>query len=91
LNNKQAYSEIYLYIHALSAFSSRPILLAKGDLPSLGKPRALAAKKCYKTLSKQLSIKALTTLTLSVFADKIYLRLFLLFINVFCFFADNIK
>jgi hypothetical protein len=91
LNNKQTYGKIHLHIHALSAFSSRPILLAKKDLPNLGKPRALTAKKCYKTLSKQLSTRALTTPTLFVFVNKIYLRLLLLFTNVFCFFADNIK
>jgi hypothetical protein len=92
LNSRQANREIHLYIHALSAFSSRPVLLAEGDLPSLDKPRrALAIKKCHETASRQLNSRTLSTLTLSESADKIYFRLLSLFTNVFCFFADDVR
>ena len=91
LTGRRAHREIYLYIHALSAFSSRPVLLAKGDLSSLNKPRrALATKKCYKTASRQLNSWTPTTLTLSESANKIYFRLLSPFTDVFCFFADDV-
>jgi len=83
--------EIYLHIHAPSTFSSRPILLAEGDLPSLNKPKVLAIEKCHEIGSRPLNTRALTTLTLSKSANKIYFRLLLPFNNVFCFFADNIR
>lgn len=90
LNGRRAHGEIHLHIHAPSAFSSRPILLAEGDLPSLDKPRALVAEKCHETSSRQLGTRALTTPTLSASADKIYLRLLSPFTDVFCFFADDV-
>jgi hypothetical protein len=91
LNVKRAQGEIHLHIHAPSAFSSRPILLAEGDLPILNKPRnALAAENCHETASRQLNTRALTTPTLSEYADKIYFRLLSPFTDVFCFFADDV-
>jgi len=92
LNSRQANREIHLHIHALSAFSSRPVLLAEGDLSSLDKlRRALATKKCHETASRQLNSRTPTTLTLSKSADKIYFRLLSPFTNVFCFFADDVR
>ena len=90
LNGRRAHGEIYLYIHALSTFSSRPVLLAEGDLPSLDKPKVLAIKKCHETASRPLNARALTTPTLSKSADKIYFRLLSPFTDVFCFFTDNV-
>jgi hypothetical protein len=91
LNGRRAHGEIHLHIHAPSAFSSRPILLAEGDLPILDRPgRALAAEKCHETSSRQLNTRALTTPTLSESADKIYFRLLSPFTDVFCFFADDV-
>jgi hypothetical protein len=92
LNNRRANGEIHLYIHALSAFSDRPVLLAEGDLSSLDKPRrALATKKCHEMASRQLNSRTPTTPTLSECADKIYFRLLSPFTNVFCFFAEDVK
>jgi hypothetical protein len=91
LTSRRAYKEIYLYIHALSAFSSRPILLIEGDLLNLNKlRRALVAEKCHEASSRQLDSKTLITPTLSISADKIYFRLFSPFTDVFCFFADDV-
>ena len=90
LNGRRTNGEIHLYIHTLSTFSNRPILLAKGDLFSLDKPRALATKKCYKIVSRQLNSRTPTTPTLSKSADKIYFRLLSPFADVFCFFADDV-
>jgi hypothetical protein len=91
LNGRRAHGEIHLHIHAPSAFSSRPVLLAEGDLPSLDKPRrALAAEKCHETASRQLNSKTLITPSLSESADKIYFRLLSPFTDVFCFFADDV-
>jgi hypothetical protein len=91
LNSRRANREIHLYIYALSAFSSRPVLLAEGDLSSLNKlRRALATEKCYETASRQLNSRTPTTPTLFESVDKIYFRLLLPFTNVFCFFADDV-
>jgi hypothetical protein len=91
VNGRRAQGEIHLHIHAPSAFSSRPILLAEGDLPILNKPRsALAAEKCHETSSRQLNTRTLTTPTLSESADKIYFRLLSPFTDVFCLFADDV-
>ena len=91
LNGRRAHGEIYLHIHTPSIFSSRPVLLAEGDLPSLDKPgRALPTEKCYETTSRQLNSRTLATPTLSESADKIYFRLLSPFTDVFCFFADDV-
>ena len=91
LNGRRAHGEIHLHIHPPSAFSSRPVLLAEGDLPSLDKPRrALATEKCHETASRQLNSMTLITPTLSESADKIYFRLLSPFTDVFCFFADDV-
>jgi len=90
LNGRRAHGEIHLHIHAPSTFSSRPVLLAEGDLPSLDKPKVLAIEKCHETASRPLNARALTTPTLSESADKIYFRLLSPFTDVFCFFADDV-
>ena len=91
LTGRRAYKEIHLHIHALRAFSSRPILLAEGDLPNLDKlRRALVAEKCHEASSRQLDSRTLITPTLSASADKIYFRLLSPFTDVFCFFADDV-
>jgi hypothetical protein len=91
LNGRRAHGEIHLHIHTPSVFSSRPILLAEGDIPSLDRPRtALAAEKCHETSTTQLNTKAIITPTLSACADKIYFRLLSPFTDVFCFFADDV-
>ena len=90
MNSRRAYGEIHLYIHALSTFSSKPVLLIKGDLFSLDKPKVLAIEKCYETASRPLNAKALTTPTLFKSIDKIYFRLLSPFTDVFCFFVDNV-
>ena len=91
LNGRRAHGEIHLHIHAPSTFSSRPILLAEGDLPSLDKSRrALATEKCHETASRQLNSRTLITPSLSESADKIYFRLLSPFTDVFCFFADDV-
>jgi hypothetical protein len=92
LNVKRAQGEIHLHIHTLSAFSNRLILLVEGDLPILNKPRnALVAENCHETASRQLNTRALNTLTLSEYVDKIYFKLLSPFTNVFYFFIDNVK
>ena len=91
MNSRRAYREIHLYIYALSTFSSRPVLVAKGDLPSLNKLRVLATKKCHETASRPLNARTLTTPALSKSANKIYFRLLSPFTNVFCFFVDNVR
>ena len=91
LNGRRALGEIHLHIHAPSTFSSRPVLLAEGDLPSLDRPgRALPTEKCHETASRQLNSRTLATPTLSESADKIYFRLLSPFTDVFCFFADDV-
>jgi hypothetical protein len=89
LNGRRAHGEIHLHIHSPSTFSSRPVLLAEGDLPSFDKPReALSDEKCHELANRPL--KTLATPNLSESADEIYLRLLSPFTNVFCFFADDV-
>jgi hypothetical protein len=90
LNGRRAHGEIHLHIHAPSTFSSRPVLLAEGDLPSLDKSRELAAEKCHEVASRPLNARTLAAATLSESADKIYFRLLSPFTDVFCFFADDV-
>ena len=90
MNNRRANGEIYLYIYALSIFSSRPVLLTEGDLPSLDKLKVLAIEKCHETASRPLNARVLTTPTLSESTDKIYFKLLSSFTDVFCFFADDV-
>jgi hypothetical protein len=90
LNGRRAHGEIHLHIHAPSTFSSRPVLLAEGDLPSLDRSRVLATEKCHETASRPLNARTPTTPTLSESADKIYFRLLSPFTDVFCFFADDV-
>jgi hypothetical protein len=90
LNGRRAHGEIYLYIHAPSTFSSRPVLLAKGDLPSLDKSRELAVEKCHEVASRPLNARILVATTLSESINKIYFRFLSPFTDVFCFFVDNI-
>ena len=90
LNGRRAHGEIHLHIHAPSTFSSRPVLLAEGDLPSLDKPKVLAIEKCHETASRPLNARVLTTPTLSESTDKIYFKLLSSFTDVFCFFADDV-
>jgi hypothetical protein len=91
LNGRRAHGEVHLHIHAPSAFSSRPVLLAEGDLPSLDKSRrALATEKCHETASRRLNSRPLATPTFSASADIIYSRLLSPFTDVFCFFADDV-
>jgi hypothetical protein len=92
LNSRQANREIYLYIYTLSIFNSRPVLFVEENLSSFDKLRkTLVTEKCYKTANRQLNSRTLTILTLSESADKIYFRLLSLFINVFCFFTDDVR
>jgi hypothetical protein len=73
LNSGRARGEIYLHIHAPSTFSSRPVLLAEGDLLSLDKPRrALATEKCHETASRQLNSMTPVAPTLSESANRAY-------------------
>lgn len=91
LSDRRANGEIYLHIHTLSTFSNRLVLLTKGDLSSLDKPRqALATEKYYKTMSRQLNSQTLTP-TLSESTDKIYFRLLLPFTDIFYFFVDDVR
>ena len=91
MTSRRAHKEIYLYIHALSAFSNRPILFTEGDLSNLDKlRRALVTEKCHKASSRQLDSRTLITPILSISADKIYFRLLSSFTDVFYFFADNV-
>jgi hypothetical protein len=90
LNGRRAHGEIHLHIHSPSTFSSRPVLLAEGDLPSFDKPgRELSDEKCHEMASRPLN-GALTSPDLSESADEVYLRLLSPFTDVFCFFADDV-
>ena len=90
LTGRRAHGEIHLHVHAPSTFSSRPVLLAEGDLPSLDKAKTLGIEKCHETASRLLDARTLTTPTLAESADKIYFRLLSPFTDVFCFFADDV-
>jgi hypothetical protein len=91
LNGRRAHGEIHLHIHAPSAFSSRPVLLAEGDLPSLDRPStAMGTEKCHELASRRLNPEALATPVLAGSADRIYFRLLSPFTDVFCFFADDV-
>ncbi|KAL5344410.1 hypothetical protein ACLOAV_010670 [Pseudogymnoascus australis] len=91
LNGRRVHGEIHLHIHPPSVFSSRPVLLAEGDLPNLSKlTSALAIEKCHETDSRPLNASTLVTPTLSESADRIYFRLLSPFTDVFCFFADDV-
>ncbi|OBT48514.1 hypothetical protein VE00_01410 [Pseudogymnoascus sp. WSF 3629] len=91
LNGRRVHGEIHLHIHPPSVFSSRPVLLAEGDLPNLSKlTSALATEKCHETDSRPLNASTLVTPTLSESADRIYFRLLSPFTDVFCFFADDV-
>lgn len=91
LNGRRVHGEIHLHIHPPSVFSSRPVLLAEGDLPNLSKlTNALAIEKCHETDSRPLNASTLATPTLSECADRIYFRLLSPFTDVFCFFADDV-
>ncbi|OBT56258.1 hypothetical protein VE04_05114 [Pseudogymnoascus sp. 24MN13] len=91
LNGRRVHGEIHLHIHPPSVFSSRPVLLAEGDLPNLSKlTSSLAIEKCHETDSRPLNASTLATPTLSESADRIYFRLLSPFTDVFCFFADDI-
>ncbi|KFY17790.1 hypothetical protein V492_00388 [Pseudogymnoascus sp. VKM F-4246] len=91
LNGRRVHGEIHLHIHPPSVFSSRPVLLAEGDLPNLSKlTSALAIEKCHETDSRPLYARTLVTPTLSESADRIYFRLLSPFTDVFCFFADDV-
>jgi hypothetical protein len=91
LNGRRVHGEIHLHIHPPSVFSSRPVLLAEGDLPNLSKLTSpLAIEKCHETDSRPLYDRTLATPTLSDSADRIYFRLLSPFTDVFCFFADDV-
>ena len=90
LNGRRAHGEIHLHIHPPSTFSSRPVLLAEGDLPNLDKSKVLAIEKCHEMASRLMNARTLSTPTLSESADKIYFKLLSPFTDVFCFFADDV-
>ena len=90
LNGRRTHGEIHLHIHPPSTFSSKPVLLAEGDLPSLHRSRLLAIEKCHETANRLMDAGALITPTLSECADRIYFKLLSPFADVFCFFADDV-
>ena len=91
LNGRRGHGEIHLHIHSSSIFSSRPVLLAEGDLPMSDRQRGtLSPAGCHELTSRELPIRNLTSTTLSDAADKIYFRLLSPFADVFCFFAADV-
>jgi hypothetical protein len=91
LNGRRTHGEIHLHIHAPSTFSSRPVLLAEGDLPSLDRAStALGTEKCHELESRQIEPEGLATPSLAGAADRIYSQLLLPFTDVFCFFAEDV-
>lgn len=91
LNGRRAQGEVHLHVHAPSTFSSRPVLLAEGDLPSLDRAgTAMAAERCHELESRQLHPAGLAPPSLAASADRIYFRLLSPFTDVFCFFADDV-
>lgn len=90
LNGRRTHGEIHLHIHPPSTFSSKPVLLAEGDLPSLDRSRLLAIEKCHETANRLMDAGALITPTLSECADRLYFKLLSPFADVFCFFADDV-
>lgn len=90
LNGRRAHGEIHLHIHPPSTFSTRPILLAEGDLPNHDKPKVLTTEKCHETVNRPMNARTPSTPTLSETAAKIYFKLLSPFTDVFCFFADDV-
>jgi hypothetical protein len=91
ISGRRAHGEIHLHIHPPSVFSSRPVLLAEGDLPSTSKlTQALATEQCHETGSRVLNARDSVTPTLSESANRIYFKLLSPFTDVFCFFADDV-
>lgn len=86
LNGRRAHGEVHLHIHPPSVFSSRPVLLAEGDLPSNSKTtQALSVEQCHETESSTLNSPTITES-----ANKVYFKLLSPFTDVFCFFADDV-
>ena len=76
----------------MSVFSSRLILLTKGDLLTLDKPGSIiGTEKYYELMSRLLNSRTLTAFSLSGSADYIYLRLLSLFTDVLYFFTEDIS
>lgn len=92
ISGRRAHGEIHIHIHPPSIFSSRPVLLAKGDLPSTSKlTQALATEQCHETGSRVLNARDSITPTLSETANRICFKLLSPFTDVFCFFANDIR
>ena len=78
--------EIHLHVEASSIFNERPLLIADSDLPSKACRAKVPSTKCHETTKRIVQRAG----SLAEIASRIYAQLLSPFIDVFCFFSDDL-
>jgi hypothetical protein len=93
-NSRRAYSKIHLYIDASTTFSNRLVLIANSNFSICSRIKLqVASTKYYKTTSRVLLQRQDNALAMNLCesVNYMYFRLLLLFIDIFYFFAIDLK
>ena len=83
---KRVPGEIHLHVEASSIFNERPLLVADSDLPSKACRARFPSTRCHET-TKRIVQRAGSPAEI---ASRIYSQLLSPFVDVFCFFSDDL-
>jgi hypothetical protein len=87
LRTKRSKGEIHLHIDPSSIFHERPIIIGDSDIASSCK-RNISSEKCHEIAYKSLQRRSKSSV--DQYMNGIYSQLLLPFVDVFCFFADDL-
>jgi hypothetical protein len=80
--------EIHLHTDASSIFNGRPLLIAESEIPSKNLRAKIPSANCHE-ITKQI-VKRSRSCRLDEILSGIYTQLLFPFVDIFCFFADDL-
>lgn len=83
---KRVPGEIHLHVEASSIFNERPLLIADSDIPTKTLRTKIPSTKCHETTKQIVQRPG----SLGEISSSIYSQLLQPFVDVFCFFSDDL-